>query len=253
MNRIYKIALSTAAFTLLLACVGSQVSAQLRYSNPKPRDQWTEEDWQGYEDHRFRALLTDIIRSPALRNELEISEEQRLVAKAAFEQLMPELQALSEKSAPDYKLFRQGKFPEYPKQEAEFRAKAQRIYEKEPATVEKALLPHQIKRLRQLAKLDRFMSEKKPANEFEIVPLLGEEFGLSKAEQKKLEDAVAKANLEFYEELVKQREKATKKVFQTLSKKNREKFEEVFGEPYDVKAEPLQEAREKVKEGGAKK
>ena len=61
--------------------------------------------------------------------------------------------------------------------------------------------------------------KKKPAYEFEIVPLLGEEFGLSKAEQKKLATAAAKANLEFYEQLVQQREKATKKVFQTLSKK----------------------------------
>lgn len=252
MIRIYKIAVSTAVFSLFITLVESQLSAQLRYRNPKLRDQWTEEDWQGYENYRFRELLTDINRSPALRVELEISEEQRLVAKAAQDKLMPELQALSEKSAPDYQLYRQGKFPEYPKYEAEFRAKVQKVFENEPATVEKALLPHQIKRLRQLAKLDRLRAEKKPSSEFEIVPLLGEEFGLTKAEQKRLADVAAKANLEFYEQLVKQREKATKKVFQTLSKQNRDKFEEVFGEPYDVNAESLQEAREKVKEGGSK-
>ena len=115
MHRIRNFAIPTAIVVVYLAWVGSQVSAQLRYSNPKPRDQWTESDWKGYEEHRFRMMLTDINRSPALRVELEISEEQRLVAKAAQDQLLPELQALSEKSAPDYKTLSPREIPGIPK------------------------------------------------------------------------------------------------------------------------------------------
>lgn len=241
---------STVAIAVLL--IESQVVAQsIRHLNTEPKSKWTADDWVALDETIFRNFLIKLYRSDSFQMEIDLSDEQIRMLKQSSSPLAEKIESNREIIAAKQKLAESGRFPEFFKLQDELDAEEVRLSEMIASRVQDVLLPHQLKRLRQLAKMSRLQSQH-GTNEFGVIMVLAEESGLSESEQKKLDKAVTSAWLEYLEELKTHREKATKKVFQVLSEEERDKFEATFGVPYDWDGEYLQQIRERANKGGGK-
>ena len=99
--------------------------------------------------------------------------------------------------------------------------------------LKRVLLPHQMKRLQQIAKQQSFKWTRN-SDYFGMPYAMSKELGLSREQKKKLKDATDKIREKYYREVAEMREKSMKKILSSLSGEQREKFKELVGDFYDV-------------------
>lgn len=114
------------------------------------------------------------------------------------------------------------------------------------------ILPHQMKRLRQISRQESLKYQSGYGDEFGVPFALADDIGLTAAEKGKLRDAIQEAREEYYEKLEKLKAAAHKKILASIPKEKRGKLEEFLGKKYDGSAETrtmLRNQRERQSKG----
>ena len=99
--------------------------------------------------------------------------------------------------------------------------------------MEEALLPHQIKRLKQIALQKQLLAETK-GDQFEMVLRLGDQLELKPREKTKLKTDIAKAKKEYQEELKKLHQKYQKRILDSMPPESQEKLKEILGDMFSA-------------------
>ena len=120
--------------------------------------------------------------------------------------------------------------------------------------VSEVLLPHQVDRLKQIAKQQRVKMTNQFSDEFGVAVSLADELGLSAAEKKRLIEATKEARKEYYDAVKAAKKKAFDKIKSVLTTEQQEKMKEALGDEWDQEAmlrktreEALQKQREAMK------
>ena len=99
--------------------------------------------------------------------------------------------------------------------------------------LENVLLPHQMKRLRQIAKQHSFKWTRN-SDYFGMPHAMSKELGLSADQKKKLKQATDKIREKYYREIAELRKKSMEKILSNLTREQRDKFEDMVGDFYDA-------------------
>ena len=98
------------------------------------------------------------------------------------------------------------------------------------------LLPHQIERLRQIAKRQGAKYTNEFHDEFGLTAAFADEIGLSAEEKKRLLDTIKEARNEYYATVEDAKKKANEKIMAALTTEQKEKMKEILGDEYDQQA-----------------
>ena len=181
--------------------------------------------------------LSSIMHNPALRDELDIVEDQVKELQQISQDFQKEIQtfnaAHSKKIMEVQELFRSGEQQKAMEMSTEFQRQMFEISEKHFKIVEKKLLPHQIKRIQQISKQEvlKYMSPFK--DEFGIPFAIAEDLGLSPNEKKKLKETIEKAREKYYAKVLELKEKTHAEILKSIPADKREQVKEILGEIYD--------------------
>ncbi len=102
--------------------------------------------------------------------------------------------------------------------------------------LESVLLPHQLRRLRQLAKQQMLKYQSGYGDEFGIAYALADELELTDEQKEKLKEVIEEAREEYAKKLERLKKSTREKIMKALPKDKREKYAEIIGEPYDFDA-----------------
>jgi len=199
--------------------------------------------------------LMGLLRSEAVQKEIELLDEQKTELEKFGEQLRSRRTGNQGGERPD---FRSMSEEERQKFFAEMRTRMEERAKEANAKIEKTLLPHQIKRLKQIALQLRGVGAL--ANRE-----VAEALGLTDEQKKEIEEVQA-ANREtmmtrarelfqgggerpdrekMREQFQKLREEADGKLLAVLKPKQMKKFEELKGEPFEMPRPPIGPQRER--------
>ena len=158
-----------------------------------------------------------MLRSEQLRSELEVTEDQ-----------WEDLEGLQQDMMQDMR----GMWQEMRDMDEEERADFMKeITEDIEAEISDILLPHQTKRLKQISLQQSMRGGTAGLLRNQAVI---EELGLSDADIEKLQEKSEEVQAEMNEKIAKMRKQAQDEVFSVLSKEQREKLEEMLGDPYEM-------------------
>lgn len=102
--------------------------------------------------------------------------------------------------------------------------------------VKEVLLPHQINRLKQIARQQQTKLMNQFNDEFGVAVSLADELGLTAQEKNRLIDTVKKAREEYYETVNAAKKKAKDQIFGVLTTEQKEKMQELIGDDWDQDA-----------------
>ena len=186
--------------------------------------------------------LLQLVYNKGLMNELEILDDQmdkvKKIGQDYQKQMMEMTKANSEmytKMAEIQKRAAEGDKDakaEIKTLTAEYYEKMSESQSKTIKDLEEVLLPHQMKRLRQIARQQSFKWMKN-SDYFGIPYAMSNELDLSREQKKELKKVTDKIRKEFYEDVAKMRKKSMKKILDALTAEQREKFDDIVGDFYD--------------------
>ncbi len=182
-----------------------------------------------------------------LRKELEVVNAQvDSIKKLAqdYQKDMMEFHSNNRESMLEVqKLCQDGKHEEARELTEEFQKKQTEFNDSYLEQAAETLLPHQIDRLRQIAKQQRVKNMNQFQDEFGIAASMADELGMGAAEKKRLIDTIKEARKEYYEAVASAKEMANEKITSALTTEQQEKMKEILGDNYD-QSEMLRRMRE---------
>ena len=187
-----------------------------------------------------------------LRKELEVVDDQVESVKELAEDYQREMMEFHQKNGKIgieiQKLLKEGKNEEASKLGEEYQNRNNEFAESYMEKAAKVLLPHQIGRLKQIAKRQGAKFTNQFQDEFGIAVTVADEIGLSVAEKERLEAAIREARKEFYATVEEAKKKANEKILATLTTEQQEKMKEILGEEYDQEAMQRKARADRMKE-----
>ena len=233
---------------LLVFTVVAPAFAQDEDANP-----WGggEQQQRAMETQFFMQQLMMLGHNEELRKELEVVDEQVEDVKDLAQNYQKDIMKFytdnQELGQEMQQLIRDGKMEEaqelgkqYQEKNAEF---AQGYLDK----ANEVLLPHQIDRLKQIAKQQVVKMTNQYSDEFGMASSMAKELGLSKEETKKLNETIKAAREEYYEAVETAKKKANEKIMSVLTIEQQEKMKEILGDMWDQDA-TLRKTRAKAME-----
>lgn len=103
--------------------------------------------------------------------------------------------------------------------------------------VEDILLPHQVTRIKQIARQEMLKYQSGFGDEFGVVFGLSKELDLSPSQTKQLRETIVEARKEYYEKVAKLKAETHKKILESLPAEKQNRIKELLGERYDGDSE----------------
>lgn len=211
------------------------------------------------ETQMFMQQLMQLGFNSGLRNELEIVDDQVESVKELAENYQREMMEFHQNSGQFgmeiQKLVKEGKNEEARKLSEEYQNRNNEFAESYMEKAAEVLLPHQITRLKQIARRQGAKYTNQFQDEFGVAATVADEIGLSAEEKERLEAAIREARKEYYATVEEAKKKANEKILSALTTEQQEKIREILGEEYDqeamqrkARAEMMQKQRELMKE-----
>jgi hypothetical protein len=173
-----------------------------------------------------RSSLMDLLRDPRVRQELDMLDDQ-------FEELQAKSQEIQRRTNGRV-LTLLGEARNDSLSPQKVRENIQALRQEAEQEIEKAILPFQFRRLRQVA-LHVQMSRRGVADVLTNDPLASE-LGLTEEQKESLRETAEEVEKELAEEMAKLRAKAKAKLFAKLDKKQQEKLSEILGDEFNGEA-----------------
>jgi len=211
------------------------------------------------ETQMFMQQLMQLGFNGELRKELEVVDDQVESVKELAQDYQREMMEFHRDNGQIgieiQKLMKDGKHEEATKLGEEYQKRNTEFSEDYMEKATEVLLPHQILRLKQIAKRQGAKYSNEFQDEFGIASTVADEIGLSAEEKKRLTDAIKEARAEYYATVEEAKKKASEKILATLTTEQQEKMKEILGEEYDqeamqrkARAEMMQKQQERMKE-----
>lgn len=243
-NRIRTNVQSLFAVLLVFVLVAPAI-AQEKETNPFGG----EEQRKMMETQFFMQQLMMLAHDEELRKELEVVDDQVEEVKklgqdyqkdmmkfyADNRELMEEMQ----------QMYSDGNVEEAQEMGKEFQKKNTEFSESYMDRAAEVLLPHQIERLKQIAKQQVVKMTNQYSDEFGMASSMAKELGLTPEESKKLNETIKEAREEYYEAVEAAKKKANEKIMSVLTIEQKEKMKQILGDLWDQDAS-RRKAREKA-------
>lgn len=175
-----------------------------------------------------------------LRKELEVVDDQVESVKELAQDYQTKMMEFHSKNAKIgieiQKLVQEGKAEEAQELAAEYQERNREFTESYMEKAKEVLLPHQIERLRQIAKRQGAKYTNEFQDEFGLTATFADEIGLSAEEKKRLLDTIKEARNEYYATVEAAKKKANEKIMAALTTEQKEKLKEILGDEYDQQA-----------------
>ena len=188
----------------------------------------------------FMSQLMQLNFNTELRKELEVVDDQVKSVKKLGQDYQREMMEFHQEHGKMgleiQKLMQDGKHAEAGELGQEYQRLNQEFSDGFRKKAEEVLLPHQIRRLKQIAKRQGARYSNQFGDQFGIPVSVADEIGLSAEEKKRLIDAVKVAREEYYAAVADARKKANEKIMASLTTEQKEKMQEILGEEYDQEA-----------------
>jgi hypothetical protein len=189
--------------------------------------------------NREGAILTQLFlmqNDKALQHELEILDDQQQKLdqfikdyQKNFAQTMKDFAAISQQFEND---LRKGQKRDYAELTGRYYQMTNDLQTQVIADMNKVLLPHQMKRMRQIA-IQRSFRTTKQADFLSIPLAMADELELSAKEIDDIRTLTAKVRKKYYEDEMKLRAKSLDKILSSLSAKQRKELKELIGDYYN--------------------
>ena len=208
---------------------------------PEEMKELMEKNRKNIENQNLMMRLMSIAGNQALQRELEIVPHQIKGLSEISEAFQKEIVQLNlenrEKILEAQKLMQAGKSKEGMNMMQEFQDQMFAMCDSRLKAVEEILLPHQIKRIRQISRQEMLKYQSGFGDEFGIPLAIAEELELSLSEKQDLEKAIKEAREEYYAQLEKLKQKTHEKILKSIPADKRERVKEIVGELYDRESE----------------
>lgn len=210
------------------------------------------------ETQMFMQQLMQLGYNSELRKELEVVDDQVESVKELAQDYQKEMMEFHQENGKlgmkIQKLYKEGKVEEAKEVTEEYQRLSREFSDSYMDQAAEVLLPHQIKRLNQIAKRQGARFSNQFQDEFGIAVSFADEIGLSAEEKKRLIDAIKEARKEYYATVEEAKKKANEKIMAALTTEQKEKMKEILGEEYDqqamqrkARAEMMKKQREMMK------
>ncbi len=175
-----------------------------------------------------------------LRKELEVVEDQVEKVKKLSQDYQKEMMKFysdnREMIEEMQKLYQDGETEAAQEMGKAYQEKNREFMQGHMEKVQEVLLPHQIDRLKQIAKQQQTKLMNRFNDEFGVAVSLADELGLTAQEKKRLIDTVKKARDEYYKTVEAAKKKAKDKILGVLTTEQKEKMTELIGDDWDQDA-----------------
>lgn len=175
-----------------------------------------------------------------LRKELEVVDDQVESVKELAQDYQTKMMEFHSKNGQIgieiQKLVQEGKTAEAQELAEEYQERNREFTESYMEKAKEVLLPHQIERLRQIAKRQGAKFTNEFQDEFGLTATFADEIGLSAEEKKRLLDTIKEARNEYYATVEAAKKKANEKIMAALTTEQKEKMKEILGDEYDQQA-----------------
>ena len=237
MNLVKSIAWSASIVSFGIILAASNCSAQIEPDANDNLEVFRKMNQERYERSLQLARLSQLLNNVELRKELEIVPDQ----VARLQELVREFQRVDieftkkngDRQQEVNRLINEKKIQQAIEVAREMHAEHDEECEKLVRQVENHVLPHQFRRLQQIAK-QKYLKHASPFKDQFGIPLaLADELELTSKEREKLLATTKQARKKYYEELEKLQTTTMGSILNSLSKEKREKIEKIVGEHYD--------------------
>lgn len=182
--------------------------------------------------------LVSITQNPRLRDELEIIDKQTNELAEVLREYQQERQQFMSENRKDMELAQQaaregmGEVAQEMMRElqSEMREKSAAHFKR----VNKILLPHQIKRIRQIALQMMLKHASGSGDEFGMPLALADHLGLSQKEKETLKQTIEDARREFAEELEALKDSSRNKILKAIPAEKRKEYHALIGDLFDL-------------------
>lgn len=197
----------------------------------------------------FMQQLMMLGHNEELRKELEVVDDQvedvKDLAQNYQKDMMKFYSENRELMEEMQQLYRDGNTEEGLEMGKEFQKKNAEFSQSYMDKAAAVLLPHQIDRLKQIAKQQVVKMTNKYSDEFGMASSMAKELGLSPEETRKLNETIKAARDEYYAAVETAKKKANEKIMSVLTIKQQEKMKEILGDMWDQDA-TLRKTREQA-------
>lgn len=187
---------------------------------------------------KVMALSTD----KTLQNELAMTDEQIKKVAPLGQKYLRTITGLSSKYKDEVqdaqKLFQAGKQAEGQELLQDMRDELSKSVNEIIEDVEDVLLPHQMKRIRQLSRQESTKLLNSKGDEFGTALALADRLGLSNKQKAALREATENVRKNYYKKIAKLKREAHRQILNRLTADQREKFKELIGDQYDKMIDP---------------
>ena len=185
--------------------------------------------------------LIHLMHNKSLTGELEILDEQLDKVKKISQQHLAQFTEMSKANVEKEMMEAQNRAGgDTQKSKDEIKAIKEKYYSKvleaQQKTLDelgKVLLPHQLKRLRQIGQ-QRFFKLLRNADYFGIPYAMSDELKIPRKQKRELKEITDEVRQKFYEDVRKLRKKSMKQILSKLTAKQRKEFEERIGDFYEM-------------------
>ena len=192
------------------------------------------------ETQMFMSQLMQLGYSSELRKELEVVDDQLDSVKELAQKYQQEMMEFHSKNSKlgieIQKLYQAGKHAEAQELGKEYQQKSDEFNDNYMDKAAEVLLPHQVKRLKQIAKQQGARYTNEFQDEFGIPSAFADEMGLSAEQKKRLVDVTTKAREDYYAAIEDAKKKAMDKIMSALTSEQKEKMQDILGDEFDQQA-----------------
>ena len=196
--------------------------------------------------------LMQLGSSRALQAELEVVKEQaeRLthLARSFNSRMMKFSSENLEQIQEAAELIRSGEHAEGMKLSNQFHELQSEIMNEMMDEVNEVLLPHQVDRLRQLAKQQMARTTNPYRDEFGIAIGLAEELELTREERTHLSKTIERVRKQYYADVAELKKQANQEIMDAIPPAKRERIKEILGDYYDRETQSRKQAAKMRKE-----
>lgn len=182
--------------------------------------------------------LNNIVHNKSLCNELDLVDDQLEDVTRASQNFQREAQRFhSQNSARVVEiqdLQRKGEHRRAQELSMKFQEEMFGVLSKNFEAVEKVLLPHQLKRIKQISRQEVLKNMSGYGDEFGIPLALADEVDLTPAEKKGLEKVIEKARKSYYLELERLKQKTHDEIFKSIPAEKRAEIRRIIGDLFDA-------------------
>lgn len=249
MRQIKKIVLSSTLLLIAISSFSLAVTAQ-EFDYEMMRE-FQKSQQERMQRQMQMSQLMQILGNEDMRKELAIVpdqvEELREIVQE-YQQLQMKFQMENRESqAKVQQLFREKRMEEAVAVAKEMHAEYDKQSKSLVGGVDEFLLPHQLDRLKQIAKQQSLKYRTRFRDEFGIPLALADELELSQEERKKLAETTEKARAEFYKKVEELKKQTNEKILNSLPATKRAKVKEIIGDYYDHEKQQRREAADRHK------